>query len=140
MEEEKLARLDVREMALKCTTKAEVYKVLVTSGSIYLPTVDQTNGDFIRDILSGDKLVRHKFIFKYVDWNKVRIIEVPHIEGLRIPDLLKFAEKHWAIKNTCLTINVRSINLENGFAMWVSLLDKTSLKLIPWFMKSSRSS
>ena len=98
MEEEKLARVDVREMALKCTTKAEVYKVLVTSGSIYLPPVDQTNGDFIRDILSGDKLVRHKFIFKYVDWNKVRIIEVPHIEGLRIPDLLKFAEKHWAIE------------------------------------------
>ena len=80
------------------TTKAEIYKVLVTSGSIYLTPVDQTNGDFIRDILSRNKLVRHKFIFKYGDWNKVRIIEEPHIEGLHIPELLKFAEKHWAIE------------------------------------------
>ena len=56
MEEEKLAKIDVREMALKCSTKAEVYKVLVISGGIYLPSVDQINGEFIRDILSGENL------------------------------------------------------------------------------------
>ena len=57
MEEEKLVNIDVREMALKSTTKAEIYKVLTTTGEIYLLPVDQINYDFIRDILSGDKLV-----------------------------------------------------------------------------------
>ena len=69
MEEEKLAVMDVREMVLKCTTKAEVYKVLVTSGGIYLPSVDQINGDYIRDILTGDKLVRHLYYVE-VCWMK----------------------------------------------------------------------
>ena len=57
MEEEKLTKIDVREMALKCTTKAEIYKVLVNCGRVYLSPVDQINDDFISDILSGDKLV-----------------------------------------------------------------------------------
>ena len=57
MEEEKVSTIEVREMALKCTTKAEVYKVLTITGGVYLPPMDQTNCDYIRDILSGDKLV-----------------------------------------------------------------------------------
>ena len=57
MEEEKLTKIDVKEMALECTTKAEIYKVLVNCGRVYLPPVDQINDDFISDILSGDKLV-----------------------------------------------------------------------------------
>ena len=57
MEEEKSAVIDVREMALKCTTKDEVYNVLSTTGGIYLPPVEQVNWDFIRDILCGNKLV-----------------------------------------------------------------------------------
>ena len=61
MEEEKAGSIDVRQMALKWTTKAEVYKVLTTSGGVYLPPIDQVNCDFIRDIISGDKLVRHHF-------------------------------------------------------------------------------
>ena len=59
MEEEKLRTIDVREIALKCTTKAEVYKVLTIIGGIYLPPIEQINSDFIRDILSGDKLVSY---------------------------------------------------------------------------------
>ena len=57
MEEEKLTNIDVREMALKSTKRAEIYKVLTTTWEIYLPPVDQINSDFIREILSGDKLV-----------------------------------------------------------------------------------
>ena len=57
MEQEKTKTLDVREMALKWTTKAEVYKVLTITGGVYLPPMDQTNCDYVRDILCGDKLV-----------------------------------------------------------------------------------
>ena len=35
--------------------------------------------------------------FQFIGWNQIKIIEVPHIEGLRIPDLLAFARKHWDI-------------------------------------------
>ena len=57
MEEEELANIDVREMALKWTTKAEVYKVLTMTGEVYLPSVDQINADFIMDLLWEHKLV-----------------------------------------------------------------------------------
>ena len=43
MKEEKLSIIDVREMILKCTTKGEMYKVLTTTGGVYLPPVEQTN-------------------------------------------------------------------------------------------------
>ena len=96
MEEEKLSSIDFREMALKWTTKAEVYKVLTTTGGIYLPPVDQINWDSIRDILSEEKLVSLYLTREYVEWSKIKIIELPHIEGLRIPDQLEFGSKHWA--------------------------------------------
>ena len=57
MEEEKFSTVDVREIVLKCTTKCEIYKVLTTTGGVYLPPVEQTNCDIIRDIICGDKLV-----------------------------------------------------------------------------------
>ena len=57
MEEEKQNIFDVKEMALKWTTKGEIYKVLTTTGEIYLPPIDQINWDYIRDILWGDKPV-----------------------------------------------------------------------------------
>ena len=43
MEEEKFTTIDIKQFALKCTTKEEVNCVLATSGEIYLPPVQQTN-------------------------------------------------------------------------------------------------
>ena len=97
MEEEKQNIIDVREMALKWTTKGEIYKVLTTTGEIYLPPIDQINWDYIRDILWGDKPEVVEINLKYISWNEVKIIEVPHIEGLRIPEILNFARRHWNI-------------------------------------------
>ena len=143
MEEEKLANINVREMALKWTTKAEVklcskpfefdksqdsswnalvvyansqcilagskpqknffvmvmllYKVLTTTGEVYPPSVDQIKADFIMDLLWGDKLVSRQSYSKVHRVKYVKIIEVPHIEGLRIPEILEFASKHWRI-------------------------------------------
>ena len=59
MEEEKLITIDVREIAMKCKTKGEVYKVLTTTGELYLQPIDQVNWDYIRDIISGDKQVSY---------------------------------------------------------------------------------
>ena len=57
MEDENMSYVDVREMALKWSTKSEVYKVMTITVNVYLPPVDQINSDFIRDILWGDKHV-----------------------------------------------------------------------------------
>ena len=62
-EEKKMSTLDVRDMALKWSTKGEVYKVLTIPGTMYLPPVEQVNSDFIRDLLRGDKLVRYILIY-----------------------------------------------------------------------------
>ena len=35
---------------------------------------------------------------QYVPGNKVNFIEVPHIQGLRIPEILNFTGKHWKIE------------------------------------------
>ena len=56
MEETKTVVVDVRELALKWSSKVEVYKVLTITGKVYLPAV-QVNCDFISDLLSGDKNV-----------------------------------------------------------------------------------
>ena len=64
MKEEKFGIMDVREIDLKCITNGEVYKVLTTTGGVYLPSVEQTSCDFIRDILCGDKLVFYWSYFK----------------------------------------------------------------------------
>ena len=57
MDQNNMDILDVKEMATKWSTKVEVYKVLTITGNVYLPPEEQTNCDFIRDILLGDKLV-----------------------------------------------------------------------------------
>ena len=49
--------IDVRDMVLKWSTKAEEYKALTITGNIYIPLVDQINSDYIRDILWRDKQV-----------------------------------------------------------------------------------
>ena len=57
MDLENTETIDARELALKWSTKEEVYKVLTISGNVYLPPVQQINCDFIRDLLWGDKNV-----------------------------------------------------------------------------------
>ena len=61
MEEEKAGSIDVRQMALKWTKKSWGIQGPHNFRSVYLPPIDQVNWDFIRDIISGDKLVRHHF-------------------------------------------------------------------------------
>ena len=61
MEEKKLRIFDGREMILKWTTKTEVYKELTIACGVYLPLIDQTNYDYVRDILCRGKFVSTSF-------------------------------------------------------------------------------
>ena len=67
----------IREMAFKCT-KSKVNKVLTFTWGIYLPPVDQISWDFIRDLLSVDKLVSpFSSPLKNIERNRVKTIDVP---------------------------------------------------------------
>ena len=50
--------LDVRDLGLKCKSKKEVYDSLTVKGDLYLPPLQDTNCDYICDILAGRKQVR----------------------------------------------------------------------------------
>ena len=97
MEDEKLSSIDVREMALKWTTKAEVYKVLNTTGGIYLPPVDQINWDFIRDILSWGQAGKLSFNLEVHRMKQSKNNRTASYRSIAHTDLQEFASKHWAI-------------------------------------------
>ena len=48
-------KLDIREMALKCTSKSEVYTTLTVIEKVYFPPKSDINWDYISDILVGRK-------------------------------------------------------------------------------------
>ena len=57
MEEDKENTLSVAKIKMIATTKSEMYKLLTHSGKYYLPPQSQADGDFIHDIMSGNKKV-----------------------------------------------------------------------------------
>ena len=99
IEKEKMSSINAKEMELKCTTKWDIYKIFAITGEIYLPLMNQINWDFIRDLLSGDKLGSPSpSPLKYIEGNRVKIIDVPHIDKLYVTDLPQFASNYWNIR------------------------------------------
>ena len=84
-----------RIFALKCTTKAEVYKVSTITGGIYLPPIEQINSDFIREILSGDKLVSYDNYFIVHILKSSQDYRSTSYLGIEDSRCLSFAKKHW---------------------------------------------
>ena len=48
---------DVNQFGVIARSKKKTYGMLTITGRCYLPPVNQTNVDYISDILSGDKYV-----------------------------------------------------------------------------------
>ena len=124
MEEEKSLMIDIREMALKCTSKGEDYKVLTTTDGIYLPPVQQINWGFVRDILCGDKLV--SFCFKF---------EVHS---------LKSGQDHWGATHRGspyprnIGIRSKTLRYTQLFArIWVREVSLTKVDLKHWWVCST---
>ena len=49
------AQIDIREFALKCRSKHEVYTKLTVNEGIYLPNEADVNNNYIADIMQGRK-------------------------------------------------------------------------------------
>ena len=50
-------KFTVLDVGIKAKSKLEIYWVLTTEGGIYLPPIKEWNYQFIRDIITGAKLV-----------------------------------------------------------------------------------
>ena len=73
----------VNDIGIKCRSKREVYTVLSSEGGIFLPPIVDATQKYLRALMLGDK--------SYVKCSEVKVIRVPHLEGLRVKDIL-----HWA--------------------------------------------
>jgi hypothetical protein len=60
--EEKVS-FNLRTLGIKAKTKGEIYRILTVEGHLYLPPEKETSIDFIREIIKGDKLVSHIYIY-----------------------------------------------------------------------------
>ena len=49
------AQIDIREFAIKCRSKHEVYTKLTVEEGIYLPDEADVNNNYIADIMQGRK-------------------------------------------------------------------------------------
>ena len=75
----------VDDIGVKCRSKREVYTVLSTEGGIFLPPISDATQKYLRAIMLGDK--------NYVKCTTVKVVRVPHLEGLRIKDILSWARE-----------------------------------------------
>ena len=53
--EQDISQIDIREFALKCCSKHEVYSKLTVEEGIYLPNEADVNNNYITDIMQGRK-------------------------------------------------------------------------------------
>ena len=95
-----------------CTTKEEVYRVLATSGEIYLPPVQQTNWDFIIDILSRDKLVGYSFDFEVYSLRQSENYWSPTYWGITHPKNIGLCKETLKIRPIVAWIRLRKVSFE----------------------------
>ena len=50
---ERTEEINLRQLALKCCSKKEVYNVLLTDYEVYLPPIQFVNSGYIKGVLRG---------------------------------------------------------------------------------------
>ena len=114
----------INDIGTKCKSKREVYTVLSTEGGIFLPPIADATQSYLRAMLVGDK--------DYIKWSEVKVIKVPHLEGLRVKDILNWVRERVEIDryipdydyqkepNREWFINLVNTLLEDEFKVYVS--------------------
>ena len=72
--------ITISDIAIRAKSKKEIYHVLTVEGGIYLPPNNDSHKKYIQNIMRGFK----KFIYT----KNVKVVKVPHIQGLSIKKLL----------------------------------------------------
>lgn len=80
----------VGDLGVKCQSKTEFSNLLAREGGIYLPFKQDTTQKFLRQILTGKK--------NYIKWAEINVIKVPQYKGIKVADIISFAQSHVDIK------------------------------------------
>ena len=86
---ESFDQFTVNDLASKFKAKSELINVLSREGNIYLSPKRDVTQKFLRKLLHGEKL--------FIKCSEVIVVNVPQYEGLRVRDLIKFAEREFEI-------------------------------------------
>ena len=78
---------------MKASNKKELYPMLQLEGDVYLPPMPQTNHMYVADVISDSKGKKRIWYLKYVKNSALKVIQVPHLPGLKINDILSFARE-----------------------------------------------
>ena len=73
----------IKNLAVKCKSKTEIYNLLIRDGNIYLPPKQDATQNYFRDLIQGKKL--------NPKWSEVIATKIPHYNWLKVRDLLRFA-------------------------------------------------
>ena len=85
---------------MKGRSKREIYRILVVKGKYYLPPESQANSTYIHDVMNGKKKVSFMDeikLLKVLKKKDVIMAYVPHVDGLRVHQILDEERKHWQI-------------------------------------------
>ena len=88
---EKSTPLTIQQIGIRAKSKKEVYTVLTVEGGLYLPPLADANQKYLKAILLGKK--------KYLLCKEIIVAKVPHIESLRVKDIVWFAADNIDIKS-----------------------------------------
>ena len=78
-------------MASKCRNKPDMYNLLTREEMLYIPPAQYSTQTFLRSLMNGDK--------KCIRCIEVKVIKIPHYEGLTVRDIIKFTESKISIKD-----------------------------------------
>ena len=78
------ANVSVQEFGARFQSKSECYRFLSSDCHVYLPSKTTSTIWFLKDLMSGKRT--------RVSCKDVKLIDVPHFEGLTINDALKWAD------------------------------------------------
>ena len=73
----------IKNLALKCKIKTEIYNLLIRDGNIFLPPKQDATQKYFRDLIQGKKL--------YLKWSEVIATKVSQYNGLR-------SEIYWGLQ------------------------------------------
>ena len=82
--------LTILDVAAKWRSKKELYSVLTIEGDLFLPPIADWNQGYLRSIWNGDKLC--------IKWSDVKVIKVPHLEGLQVKKIIDFASEYFNVQ------------------------------------------
>ena len=89
--------LNWEEVAVKGRSKRKIYRILDMKGKYYLPSESQTNSTYIHDVMKSKKklsFINKILLLKILKQKDVIMDHVPHINGLRVHQLLDEARKY----------------------------------------------